>query len=462
MRILYIHQYFCTRQGRSGTRSYEFSKHLIALDHQVTMLTSTAQLPDLRAVAGKRLSRFTADGIDVIAVHVDYSQSMGPMRRICSFLRFMCLATWIACRERRHDVVVATSTPLTIGVPGMIASWVRGMPLVFEVRDLWPEAPVQLGFIRHRMAIAFLRWFERLVYRRSTRIVALSPGMRDGILATGVAAGKIDTIPNCSDLDLFTPGPVDKRAVPEHDLEGCFVVTHAGSMGLANGLETLLDAAEEAQRAGWTDVRFLVLGEGAEAVNLRAEAASRGLGNVVFAGSVPRAQVGRYLRASDVCLVLFRAVPVLGTNSPNKLFDALAAGRPIIVNTTGWMRDLVQQQGCGLAAEPGSGASLARQIGVLRQDPELRGIMGSRARRLAEREFDRAVLARRFECSLGTAAGLAEAPERGGAGPDEPETAHSSPYAAEAKRRGNETEERMVIGGAQAYNEAAGPKNTPR
>ncbi|HZL86657.1 MAG TPA: glycosyltransferase family 4 protein [Candidatus Krumholzibacteria bacterium] len=431
MRVLYIHQYFCTRQGRSGTRSYEFSKHLIARGHHVTMITSTAQLPHLRAAAGKRLSRFSADGIDVIAVDVDYAQSMGPLQRIRSFLRFMCLATWIACRERRHDVVVATSTPLTVGVPGMIASWVRRMPLVFEVRDLWPEAPIQLGFIRHRMLIAFLRWFECLVYRRSTRIVALSPGMRDGVLATGVAAGKIDTIPNCSDLDRFTPGPVDKRAVPELDLAGAFVVTHAGSMGLANGLDILLDAAAEAQRAGWTDVRFLVLGEGAEAVNLRVRAAARGLDNVVFAGSVPSAQVGRYLQASDVCLVLFHAVPVLGTNSPNKLFDALAAGRPIIVNTAGWMRELVQQQGCGLAAEPGSGESLARQIGVLRQDAELRGIMGSKARLLAEREFDRAILAQRFERSLVIAAGLAEAPARVCGVQGEPAPARPSPATTE-------------------------------
>ena len=403
MKVLYIHQYFCTRDGRSGTRSYEFARRLVRNGHRVTMLTSDSDLSDLRIPAGARSARLQVEGIEVVAVRAPYSQKMGTLGRIQSFLLFMLRSSWIACRLPRHDVVIATSTPLTVGVPGLLAALVRRTPLVFEVRDLWPEAPIQMGVIRNPAVIGLLRAFERLVYRQSAHVIALSPGMRDGVRAAGTPAEKISVIPNCSDLDLFRPGDPPQDVLDCFGLEDAFVVAYAGSMGEANAVDVLVDAAELLRDRA--DVRFLLIGQGKQAQAVQEDVARRGLRNVVFAGSVPRREVVGLLQASHVALVLFRDLPILATNSPNKLFDALAAGRPVIVNSDGWTRALVERHDVGRFARPGSAESLASEILWLRDHPDERSAMGRNARRLAQAEFDRDKLAARFEAVLRAAAG---------------------------------------------------------
>jgi glycosyltransferase involved in cell wall biosynthesis len=404
MRVLYIHQYFCTRAGRSGTRSYEFARDLVRRGHRVTMLTSTSDLSDVTLAPGQAVGRIDIGGIDVVAVQVEYSQHMSVAQRLWSFMRFMVLSAWIAGRERGHDVVIATSTPLTVGVPGLVASLVHRIPLVFEVRDLWPEAPIQMGLLRNPVLIAALRTFERLVYRRSAHVIALSPGMRDGVLRAGTPAHKISVIPNCSDLDLFQPGDPDPALVAQFGLEGRFVVGYAGSMGEANDVEVLLEAAQQLRDR--PEIRFLLVGQGKQAAALEACVRERGLDNIQFGGSLPRQDVARVLRVFDVALVLFKNLPVLAHNSPNKLFDALAAGCPVIVNSNGWTRELVEAHGVGRYAQPGSGASLADEIVWLCERPAARAEMRRAARRLAEADFDRLQLAAEFEAVLRNACGV--------------------------------------------------------
>lgn len=429
MRVLYIHQYFCTRAGRSGTRSYEFARHLVRRGHHVTMLTSTSDLSDVQLAPGESVGRFDVEGIEVVAVRVGYSQKMGALGRIRSFLAFMLRSSQLACRMRGHDVVIATSTPLTVGLPGMLASLVQRVPLVFEVRDLWPEAPIQMGVIGNPLLAAFLRAFERLVYRRSRHVIALSPGMRDGVVAAGTPPEKVTVIPNCSDLDLFQPGEPELAQLARFGLQDRFVVAYAGSMGEANGTHLMIDAAALLQEQDWNDVRFLVIGQGREAAAIQERVRDMGLGNIVFAGSVPRQEVASLLRLAHVCLVLFKNLPVLATNSPNKLFDALAAGRPVLVNNPGWTRDLVLRHGVGLYAEPDSSLSLATQILWLAQNPAARADMGRAARRLAENRFDRKKLALEFERVL-----LAAAGEPFPAMPTQPEDLLSQEARSQAQR----------------------------
>jgi glycosyltransferase involved in cell wall biosynthesis len=369
------------------------------------MLTSTSDLSDLQLPPGQRVARQQVEGIDVVAVRVGYSQHLGTLGRMRSFLRFMLQSSWLAIRASGHDVVIATSTPLTVGIPGMLASWRWRIPLVFEVRDLWPEAPIQMGIIRNPLLQALLRAVERLIYRRSTHVIALSPGMRDGVLAAGTPAAKVSVITNCSDLDLFRPGPPDPVHRQKFELEGCFVAVYAGAMGEANAVDVVVDAAAQLQAEGCDRIRFLLVGQGKQTDAVRARTEMLGLKNIVFAGSLPRQEVPELLRLGDVCLVLFKNVPVLGTNSPNKLFDALAAGRPVIVNSAGWTRDLVITHQVGCWAQPGSAASLAATLRGLAEEPERVRAMGRNARRLAETQFDRLALAAEFEKVLKTATG---------------------------------------------------------
>jgi glycosyltransferase involved in cell wall biosynthesis len=367
MQILYLHQFFITRAGVGGTRSYEFARRFVARGHGVRMVT-----------AGQGAS--TVDGIDVVGVPGAYSDYMSATAasdrdRMTAFGRFAAGATAAALRGPRPDVIYATSPPLTIAAPALAAVARWRAPLVFEVRDLWPEAPIQMGALSNPRLQRQARSLEREAYRRARRVIALSPGIRDGVIASGVPAGKVVLVPNASDLDLFSPAPPPER----------FLVSYFGTMGEANDLTMAIEAA---RLLG--DMPFVLMGDGKRRAELE-RAAPR---NVEFPGPAPDKQAVAALAArSGACLTFFKDVPVLATNSPNKLFDTFAAGRPAIVNTDGWMRELVEDNDAGLYVRDAD--ELAQKLAWLRAHPEEVARMGRNGRELAEREFDRDLLAGR-------------------------------------------------------------------
>jgi glycosyltransferase involved in cell wall biosynthesis len=371
MRILYLHQFFVTRAGVGGTRSYEFARRFVARGHSVRMVT---------AEGGDR----TVDGIEVAGVRGGYSDYVSATavsypRRMWAFARFALAATRAALRGPRPDVVYASSPPLTIALPALAAAARWRAPLVFEVRDLWPEAPIQMGALRNPFARRLARTLERFVYRRSTRLIALSPGIRAGVLATGVPEERVALVPNASDLDLFDPAPRESG--------DRFTVSYFGTMGEANDLSAAVEAARLLP-----EVEFVLMGDGKRRADLQRGAPE----NVAFPGvAAAKQEVAALAARSDACLTLFKDVPVLATNSPNKLFDSFAAGRPAIVNMNGWMRALVEENEAGLYVRAGDGDDLAAKIAWLRDHPDEAAAMGRNARALAEREFDRDLLAER-------------------------------------------------------------------
>lgn len=400
MRILYLHQFFTTREGTGGTRSYEFARHLVRRGHEVTILT---------AARGAQPRRRDLEGIEVVEVggaSSDYVSATGKSypARIAGFARFAAGAAVASVRARRPDVVFATSPPLTIGLPGMVAARRHRVPLVFEVRDLWPEAPIQMGALPNPWAQRAAKRLERGVLGAAQEVVALSPGMRDGVIAAGVEPERVTLIPNASDLDLFSPDldPGDIRA--RLGIDGAFVCSYFGTMGEANDLTQVLEAAVILRERGEHGVVFVLQGDGKRRVALEAYARMRALDNVVLLPSADKMAAARLAAASDACMTIFKDVPILATNSPNKLFDTFAAGRPAIVNTTGWQRDLVEDNRAGVAARPGDPAHLADQVLWLRDHPAEVAEFGRNARRLAETRFDRRELAERLEAVLARAA----------------------------------------------------------
>jgi glycosyltransferase involved in cell wall biosynthesis len=371
MQILYLHQFFITRAGVGGTRSYEFARRFVANGHGVRMVT-----------AGSGRSR--VDGIDVVGVPGAYSDYMSATAssdrdRMLAFARFGAGATLAAARGPRPDVIYATSPPLTIAIPALAAAARWRVPLVFVVRDLWPEAPIQMGALSDPRMQRWARSLERRAYDRAARVVALSPGIRDGVVAAGVAPEKVALVPNAADLDLFRPD-----APPDPD---GFVVSYFGTMGEANDLTAAIEAARLLP-----DMRFVLMGDGKRRAELERSAPP----NVEFPGpAAGKEQVAELAARSRACLTFFKDVPVLATNSPNKLFDTFAAGRPAVVNMDGWMRELVEDNDAGLYAPAGDAEELARKLAWLRAHPDDAAHMGRNARALAEREFGRDELAAR-------------------------------------------------------------------
>jgi glycosyltransferase involved in cell wall biosynthesis len=393
VRILYLHQFFVTREGSGGTRSYEFARHLVRAGHEVVMVTAGSGSP------------YTVDGITVRPVRGGYGDyvkatSMAYPKRIASFLRFAVGATATVLREQAPDVVLATSPPLTMAFPAIAASRRHRAPLVFEVRDLWPEAPIQMGALSNPLAQRLARALEHAVYREAAQVVALSPGIREGVIAAGVSTGDVTLIPNASDLDLFSPS-VDPEGLRERlGLNGRFVCSYFGTMGEANDLSQVVEAAAVLAADGDDSVAFVLQGDGKRRPALEAEVQRRGLRNVLLLPAGDKASAARLAAASDACMTIFKDVPILSTNSPNKLFDTFAAGRPAVVNTPGWQRDLVERHEAGVFARPGDPADLAAQVLRLRDDPEMAAAYGRNARRLAEGEFDRHLLGERLRAVL--------------------------------------------------------------
>ena len=378
MRILYLHQFFITRAGGGGTRSYEFARRFVERGHRVRMVT---------AGEGTR----TVDGIEVVGVRGAYSDYMqatalSNARRMLAFGRFALGATLAALRGPRPDVIYATSPPLTMALPALVAAARWRAPLVFEVRDLWPEAPIQMGALRSRPAQRLARAVERFVYARSTRLIALSPGIRSAL-----PQDRTELVPNSADLDLFEPGSLGE---PSGELDGGFLISYFGAMGEANDLTAAVEAARLLP-----EVRFVLMGDGKRRAELERSAPP----NVEFRRGT-KTDVARLAAESAACLTLFKDVPVLATNSPNKLFDTFAAGRPAIVNMDGWMRELVEQNEAGLYVRAGDARDLADKIAWLRDNPEEAVRMGGNARALAEREFSRDELAARALAVLEEAA----------------------------------------------------------
>jgi glycosyltransferase involved in cell wall biosynthesis len=317
----------------------------------------------------------------------------GGYRRMVGFLHFARLASRVGKKLTKPDVLFASHTPLTIGLAGRELARHFGVPFVFEVRDLWPQALINIGALRNPAAIWWLRRMERKIYAAADHIVALSPGMKEGIVGTGVAADRVTVIPNASDLDLFHPD-LDRRFGRQRlGLGDRFAAIYFGAMGYANGLEYVIEAASILQSRGQKHIVFVLHGDGKQRPLHENQVRERGLGNVLFSAPVPdKHVVAQLVAACDVCLTIYRA-STEQTWSPNKMFDALAAGRPVIVNVPGWLSQIIEQNDCGYGVNPERPVELADAVAGLSTDPDRCQQMGARARQVAEREFARHKLA---------------------------------------------------------------------
>lgn len=395
MHILYVNQYFIPPSRPGGIRSYQFARYFVEHGHRVTMVTSA--FDEQAAAESPFLRRSDVDGIQVVELRAGYSDTHKgtaiPYRgRMWAFADFMFASSLAVMGVERPDVVFATSTPLTIGLPAMLARKYHRVPMIFEVRDLWPEAPIQLGALRNPLAIRAARILERAIYRRSDHIIALSPGMRLGVINAGVAPERVAMIPNACDLELFSPERDGSSFRRRLATAGKFVCIYFGAMGEANGLWYVISAAKRLHDRQEERIVFVLCGSGRDRHDLETYCQEHQMRNVVFVDPLPKSEIPDLVASADVGLTIFKNVPILHTCSPNKMFDTLAAGRTVIVNTSGWLKELVERNQCGVATDPDDPEDLADNILALSQHPHLVQRYGRNARYVAERQFDRRTL----------------------------------------------------------------------
>jgi glycosyltransferase involved in cell wall biosynthesis len=405
MKVLYFHQHFSTPLGASGIRSYEMARALVSNGHAVTMVCGSYSggSTGLTQQYENGVRRGTVDGIEVIEFDLAYANSDGLLKRAGIFLKFAFRSVGVALTER-YDVLFATSTPLTAAIPGIVARWLRGARFVFEVRDLWPELPQAMGVIRNPVVLGGMAALEWLAYKSAHRLIGLSPGIVAGIARHHVDPKKIAMVPNGCDLDIFDGTAAAWR--PEGVAPGDIMAVFAGTHGPANGLNAVLDAAGELKRRGREDVKLVLIGQGKLKASLQTRAAEENLDNVIFCPPVPKARLAGLMATTDIGMQILANVPAFyfGT-SPNKFFDYIAAGRPVLINYPGWLAEKVTQSQCGYAVEPDNPVAFADALIHAADHRELLPEMGRHARALAVAEFDRAKLAKQFVATLEKAAG---------------------------------------------------------
>lgn len=394
MHVLYLHQYFCPPDGSSGTRSYEMARRMVEAGHQVTIITTSAFFPETYKLHGT--TRLSMDGMDLVILRIPYDNFMGFTDRVWAFLRFAFGGIVSALRVQNIDIVFATSTPLTIIIPGYVASRFHAAPLVFEVRDLWPDLPIAIGALRSSIAKWLARRLEIFAYRSSSHVVALSPGMKEKIIEKGVPDDKISMIPNASDVDLFRVSPERGHDFLERypHLKAGTLVTYAGTLGRMNSVGYLVDLAKSMLSIDPT-VRFVICGDGAERDEIYTRATHSGVldQNLWILPPLPKTEMPSLLSASTAAVSLFQNLPDMQHNSANKVFDALAAGRPIIVNYGGWQADLLASRGAGIVLPPENTDTAARELAEFLQDTDGLRRAGEQAAALADSRFNRDRLA---------------------------------------------------------------------
>ncbi len=407
MKILFLTHYFPPEVNAPANRTFEHARRWVADGHDVTVVTGVPNHPRGVVFEGYRnrvLQEEAMDGIRVVRVFTFITPNEGFLRRSLNYGVY-AVASVLAClRLPRPDVVVATSPQFFCGLAGAAVALLKRRPFVLEVRDLWPDSIVQLGQLRSPRLIHALEALESFLYRRADGIVVNTRAFIAHIAACGIPRDRIELVYNGIDGALFHPRPPDAALRRAHGLDGRYMVAYLGTLGLAHGLVTVIDAAERLRDR--REIVFLLIGDGADRVRLEAEIAKRGLDNVRLLGLRPRTEIPGWLSTIDLTLVVLRDLPVFATVIPSKVFEYLAQERPMILAAPpGEIRTLVEEAKAGFVIDPEDPAALAQAILDAKAHPEDASTRARAGRAWVDAEFQRDRLARRMAAFLERVAG---------------------------------------------------------
>lgn len=380
--MLILHQYFRTPYEGGALRSYYLAKALVERGIPVVIITASND---------STLRHEIIDGIEVSYLPIPYDNRFGFYKRALAFIRYILGSIRLISKiEKEISLCYAISVPLTVGLVARWMKWYHKIPYIFEVGDLWPDAPIQIGAINNFFLKKFLYLFEAGTYQQAESIVALSP-MIQSTIQQRCPSKKIHLISNMSDVQYYQPEAKSKVLEDEFAVTGKFVVSYIGALGLANGLDFLLECARSCQKAS-QPVHFVVCGDGAMADHLKNTAVKLHLNNITFLPFQNREGVKRLMNITDATIICYKPIPILETGSPNKYFDGLAAGKIIITNFGGWIKNEVESEQCGFSLSSNSPQSIVEKLNPFIQDPSLKNKYQQAARKLAERKYSRVQL----------------------------------------------------------------------
>jgi glycosyltransferase involved in cell wall biosynthesis len=384
MHILIIHQAFASLDEPGGTRHFEFARLLASRGHRVTVIASPVSY-----ITGGHTKETHAEmeGVTILRAAVYDAHHKSFFHRVLAFFSFMISSFWIGLGVKRVDVVWGTSPPIFQGVTAWLLARIKGAKFLFEVRDLWPQFAIAVGVLKNPLLIHLTEWLERRLYRAADRVMVNSPGFSEHVQVRG--ARRVDLIPNGADPDMFDPNENGAAFRESNGLTDKFIALYAGAHGMSNDLTVIL---ESASLLADTNIQIVLLGDGKEKPALQERAREMNLKNVTFLPSVPKTQMAHALAGADVCIAILKPIEEYKTTYPNKVFDYMAAGKPVILAIDGVIRDVVQRAGCGLFVQPGDALEMAQAIRSLAADPTPGREMGKSGREYLERNFSRAVI----------------------------------------------------------------------
>ena len=381
-RLFYFHQYFKTPEEGGALRSYHIASKMVDFGIDVVMITTHNN---------RKYKVKDIDGIQVHYLPIYYSNNLSFTKRLIAFIKFVIKSVRLANSLPRPNLIYTTSTPLTVGIISLWFKWKKDIPYIFEVRDLWPEAPIQLNILKSRVLISIARSIEKAIYKNSSAMIALSPGIKEAILLR-YDKKIIYTIANMADVSFY------KHNRKKNEEKNELVIGYFGAMGVANNIEFILEAAHVCQQQH-LKIRFIIAGDGARKKEVLALTRKMELGNIKILAHIHRNGIRELMSEVDACITSFASVPVFETNSPNKFFDGLAAGKLCIINTKGWLKELVEENHCGIYIDPNKPENFPSLIKKYINNKALLKTCQMNALNLADKKFNKDTLANQI-CTI--------------------------------------------------------------
>ena len=382
MHILLIHQAFAALDEAGGTRHHELARFLVQKGHQVTVIASPVSY--LTGTSSHK-SKQVIEGVTILRSYTYNALHKSFIHRVIAFFSFMLSSFFTGLGVRNVDVVWGTSPPIFQGVTAWLLARLKGAKFLFEVRDLWPEFAIAVGVLKNPTLIRMSQWLEGFLYRHADRMMVNSPGYVEHVKARG--ARSVELVPNGADPAMFNPHADGAAFRQTNGLGDAFVILYAGAHGISNDLGVVLECAR--LLAGNPVFRFVLLGDGKEKAALQAQAAEMGLKNVLFLPSVPKTEMAEALAGAQACLAILKPIEAYKTTYPNKVFDYMAAGRPVVLAIDGVIREVVERADCGVFPHPGDPREMANAIQFLESDRYHASVLGLQGRQYLEQHFSR-------------------------------------------------------------------------